>query len=210
MATLPIKVAIVEDDARVRESLAVLIGGVAGFRCLGTFPNGDVALKQIPRDWPDVVIMDIHMPNLSGIECVAKLKALNSKVHFIMLTAYGDDEQIFESLKNGASGYLLKNTPPGKILEAITEVHAGGAPMSQVIALKVVQHFQQLKSPGKIEDLSEREQQILNYLVKGYRNKEIADAIGLSFDTIRTHLKSIYHKLHVSSRTEAVIKYLSK
>lgn len=203
-----IKVAIVEDDARVRESLQVLLDGCGGFRCVGTFANGALALEGIPQNWPDVVLMDINLPKLSGIECVGHLKQRRPQLLILMLTAYADDEQIFQSLKRGASGYLLKKTPPSKILEAIADVHAGGAPMSNFIARRVVQHFQALETPGELEGLTPREKEILSCLVKGLRNKEIADTMGVSAETIRAHLRNIYEKLHVTSRTEAVVKFL--
>src|SRR5438128_553915 len=144
-----IKVAIVEDESGIRESLAILINGAGGFRCIATYPNAEVALKQMPREWPDVVLMDINLPNMSGIECVAKLKEIKPALHVIMLTICADDDEIFNSLKNGASGYLLKKTPPSEILDAIAEVHKGGAPMSSAIALKVVRYFQQKQTATK-------------------------------------------------------------
>lgn len=207
---MPIKVAIVEDDARVRESLSVLIEGAGDFTLLGAYPNAEVALKEIPRQWPDVILMDINLPNLSGIDCVNRLKQARPELQVIMLTAYADDDQIFQSLQGGASGYLLKKTPPAKIVEAILEVHAGGAPMSNTIARKVVAHFQQIKPLPEVASLTDREKEILDHLVKGYRNKEIADMLSVGLETVRSHLRNIYHKLHVTSRTEAVVKYLQK
>jgi DNA-binding NarL/FixJ family response regulator len=204
-----IKVAIVEDDTRFRESLAILIGG-GEFRCVGSYPNAEVALKQMPRDWPDVVIMDINLPEMSGIDLVAKLKELRPTLHVIMLTVYMDSEQVFDSLKAGASGYLLKKTAPGKILEAITEVHGGGAPMSSAIARRVVLHFQTGKSPDETKNLSKREHEILSLLAKGRQDKEIAELLSLSVFTVRSYVKSIYEKLHVRSRTEAVVKFLGR
>src|SRR5262245_50818500 len=141
---LPIKVCIVEDDAPLRESMSILLNGSGQFKCIATFPNGEAALKQMPMDWPQVVLMDINLPKMSGIECVSKLKEMRPELFVIMLTICGDEDQIFESLKSGASGYLLKTASPGEILEAITEVHSGGAPMSSTIAHKVVRYFQQL------------------------------------------------------------------
>ena len=207
----PITVAIVEDDKRVRDGLAFLIGSSAGFQCVGTYPYAEAALKQIPWNWPDVVLMDINLPEMSGIDCVGRLKQMNPKLHVIMLTAYANDGQIFQSLKRGASGYLLKKSAPAKILEAITDVLSGGAPMSNLIARKVIQHFQELEEvPDQMEALTPRENELLDYLVKGYRNKEIADLLGVGLETIRTHLRNIYQKLHVTSRTEAVVKYLGE
>jgi len=207
---MPIKVAIVEDDAGLRQSLAILINGSEGFRCATTFANAEAALKDLPRDWPDVVLMDINLPQMSGIGCVTKLKEMRPALHVIMLTVYVDSEKIFQSLQAGASGYLIKQTPPAEILEAITDVQRGGAPMSHMIAKKVVQYFQQRKSSDEAENLSQREHEILHYLAKGYQYKEIAEALSLSLSTIRTHIEHIYGKLHVRSRTEAVVKFLGR
>ena len=205
---MSIKVSIVEDDAGIRESLAIVINGTDGFRCVGAFPNAEVALKQMPCDWPDVVLMDINLPEMSGIECVARLKQMRPEIQVIMLTICADDDQIFDSLTHGASGYLIKKTPPAKILEAISEVQAGGVPMSNAIARKVVQFFRQRQSPGKPEALSKREYEILALLAKGYQYKEIADMLSISRQTVATHIKNIYEKMHVHSRTEAVVKFL--
>lgn len=207
---MPIKVAIVEDDARFRESLAIMVGGADGFSCIGAFPSAEVALKEFPRNWPEVVLMDINLPQMSGIECVAKLKVMKAAVQVIMVTVYMDNELIFKSLKAGASGYLIKKTPPSKILEAIADVHAGGSPMTNHIARKVVQFFQQTESGDETENLSKRELEILSYLAKGYQYKEIADTLGIGFQTVCTHVRRIYEKLHVRSRTEAVVKYLKR
>src|SRR5437773_943203 len=151
---MPIKVAIVEDHSSVRESLGVLVKGSSNFRLTGSYPNAEIALKEIPRNWPEVILMDINLPNMSGIECVGKLKEMRPELHLLMLTAYSDDEQIFQSLQKGASGYLLKKTEPSKILEAITDVHAGGAPMSHAIAKRVVQHFREKPSRNETENLT--------------------------------------------------------
>jgi DNA-binding NarL/FixJ family response regulator len=205
----PIKVCIVEDDTPLRESMSVLLNGSGAFRCVGAFSNAETALKQIPLDWPDVLLMDINLPKMSGIECVANLKKMRPALHVVMLTICGDAGQIFESLKAGASGYLMKTASPGEILEAITEVHSGGAPMSSTIALKVVRYFQQQKkTPAPATDLTKRETEILDYLVKGYQYKEIADALAIGGSTVRKHIEHIYEKLHVCSRTEAVVKVL--
>jgi len=205
----PIKVSIIEDDSRFRESLAILINGAEGFRCVGDYPNAEVALKEIPKNWPDVLLMDINLPKMSGIMCVPRLKALNPDLQVIMLTAYMDGQQIFDSLKAGASGYLIKKTSPGEILEAVQEVHAGGAPMSTAIARKIVQHFHQEPS-AEMNSLTTRECELLNLLAKGHQDKEIADMLSISALTVRTHLRNIYEKLHAKSRTEAVIKFLGK
>lgn len=202
---MPLKIAIVEDDRRICDSLSVLLDGSAGFRCVMACANAESALKQIPCDWPDVVLMDINLPQMSGIECAAKLKAARPSLQIIMLTVYMDSDQIFQSLKSGASGYLLKDTPPVEILAAITEVHRGGSPMSSAIARKVVQHFQKQREPL---DITPREREILTHLSKGFFDKEIAPMLSISVPTLRTHIRNIYEKLHVRSRAEAVAKFL--
>lgn len=205
-----IKVAIIEDDSPFRESVRAWIDGTEGFRCTAGYPNGEVALREMPNNWPDVVLMDINLPRMSGIICVSKLKAMRPALHIIMLTAYVDEEPIFDSLKAGASGYLIKKTSPAKILEAITEVHGGGAPMSNAIALKVVRHFQQNRPSDEALKLSGREHEILSLMAKGHQYKEIAENLSISPLTVRTHIRRIYDKLHVTSRTEAVLKFLGK
>ncbi|PYM15377.1 MAG: DNA-binding response regulator [Verrucomicrobia bacterium] len=206
---MPVKVSLVEDNDRVRESLASLIDGARGFRCVGAHRSAEAALKLVPEEEPDVLLMDIHLPRLSGIDCVRKLKAIEPDLLVIMLTAYADDDLIFQALKAGANGYLVKQTPPSEILAAIQEVHEGGAPMSSNIARKVIQSFYQAQ-PGEAstETLSPREREILDLLARGYMNKEIADALSIAFQTVHTHVRNIYSKLHVRSRTEAVAKYL--
>lgn len=204
-----IKVSIIEDDSRFRESLAILIDGAEGFRCLHHYPNAETALKELPRNWPDVLLMDINLPKMSGIMCVSRLKAMKTDLQVIMLTAYMDGQQIFDSLKAGASGYLIKKTSPGEILEAIKEVHAGGAPMSTAIARKIVQYFHQEQS-AEVRSLTARECELLGLLAKGHQDKEIADMLSISALTVRTHLRNIYEKLHAKSRTEAVMKFLGK
>jgi DNA-binding NarL/FixJ family response regulator len=204
-----ITVAIVEDDHRVRESLCVLINGTENIRCISTHSSGEEALEDIFYKKPDVVLMDINLPGMSGIDCVRKLKAALPKTQILMLTMYEDDEKVFQSLVAGASGYLVKRTSPSELLNAIQEVHSGASPMSGKIARTVVEYFhkRQNASPQQ-EPLSRREEEILRLLAKGYRYKEIADALAISFETVRSHLKNIYDKLHVRSRTEAVVKYL--
>jgi DNA-binding NarL/FixJ family response regulator len=206
---MPITVSIVEDDRRVRESLSVLINGAENTRCVSTYPNAEEALDGIAAEKPDVVLMDINLPGMSGIECVRKMKAQMPKVQILMLTMYEDDENVFQSLVAGASGYLVKRTSPSELLNAIQEVHSGSSPMSGKIARTVVEYFQKQQGAATHEEpLSKREQEILNLLAKGYRYKEIADTLSISFETVRTHLKNIYEKLHVHSRTEAVVKFL--
>jgi DNA-binding NarL/FixJ family response regulator len=205
-----IKVAIVEDDDGIRSSLTALIKTAEQFQFLNSYPDVESALKDLPRNWPEVLLMDINLPRLSGIEGVAKIKALRPSLMVIMLTVYADNEKIFQSLKAGANGYLLKQTPPEEILEAIADVHRGGSPMSSPIARKVVDHFQRQAACPEAENLSKRELEILNYLAEGCHNKEIAQKLGISYETVRTHLSRIYEKLHVNSRTEAVLKYLKR
>lgn len=205
------KVLIVEDDGGVRESLAALINDADGFECVSSHTTAEDAIKHIPDKKPDVVLMDINLPNMSGIDCVRKLKELAPQTQIMMLTMYEDPDQIFNSLAAGASGYLLKRTPHAKLLDAIQEVQRGASPMSGKIARVVVQYFQKKNKPDTdAQALSKREQEILELLAKGYRYKEIADTLSISFDTVRSHLRNIYDKLHVSSRTEAVVKFLNK
>jgi DNA-binding NarL/FixJ family response regulator len=208
---MSIKVAIVEDNDEIREGLAVLINGSAGYRCVATYLDAERALAQIPVLQPDVVLMDIQLPKMSGIECVEKLKELHPDLQIMMLTIYEDDDNVFKSIVAGASGYVLKKTPPSELLEAISDLHNGGSPMSDRIARKVVQAFQQMgKSSKEIENLTQRESEILSYIAKGYQDKEIAEKFFLSSETVRTHLRNIYKKLHVRSRTEAAMLYLKK
>lgn len=207
-ANTPITVSIVEDDGRVRESLAGLITRADGFQCLSHYGTAEDALEDIPGKKPEVVLMDINLPGMSGIECVKKLKALLPEVQVVMLTVYENTEQIFQALSFGAAGYLLKQTPPDELLEAVREVHRGGSPMTSHIARKVVQSFQKSQTNKATENLSPREQEVLDYLAKGYLYKEIADTLHISFETVHTYIRRIYEKLHVRSRTEAVAKYL--
>jgi DNA-binding NarL/FixJ family response regulator len=208
---MSIKVAIVEDSRGTRESLSELLARAPSLRCVGAHPNGEQALKAIPAENPDVVLMDINLPGMSGIECVARLKAQLPKVQVLMLTTYEESDLIFDSLRNGASGYLLKNLPPAELVQAVEQVHAGGAPMSMQIARKVVSHFQRIKQPAsEVEQLTHREQEILALLAKGYLYKEIAEALGITLSTVRAHLHTVYEKLHVQSRTQAVVKFLGR
>ncbi len=202
-----LNVAIVEDDDRFRKSLARWIESTPGLHCVGHHSTAEAALKLIPTTEANVVIMDINLPMMSGIDCVRKLKAAQPSLQIIMLTVYEDSDLIFRALQAGANGYLLKRSSPDQILEAIMEVSQGGAPMSSQIARKVVQSFQTNGlSHEEQANLTQREEEILGYLVKGFANKEIADALSISVETIRVHLKNIYEKLHVRSRTEAALK----
>ena len=204
-----ITIGIVEDDAVVRKSLARLAGESPGVRCLAAFATGEEALKLLPDLQPQVVLMDIHLPHMSGIECTRRLKRLLPDTQVLMLTVYDDSDSIFRALKAGASGYLLKRFEPEEVLEAIKDVLKGGAPMSSQIARKVVQSFREtdpVADPSA--KLTEREAEVLSYLTKGYANKEIADRMAITVPTVRTHLRNIYEKLHVRSRTEAAVKYM--
>jgi DNA-binding NarL/FixJ family response regulator len=210
-----IQVALVEDDPNLRNNLAAMLNSSSGFQCQATYADGFAALKGIPTNRPDVVLMDINLPGMLGTECVRQLKDKTPNVPVLMLTVYDDSEQIFKSLMAGATGYLLKRTSKDKLLEAIREVNDGGAPMSRQIARRVVQFFQKVKElptdapkASEVNSLTERETEVLAALAKGYAYKEIADHLNISFETVRTHLRTIYEKLHVHSRTEAVLKYL--
>lgn len=205
-----IKIVLVEDKKEIRDGLQVLISGAQGFEFVAGFADAEMALQKIPLLKADVVLMDINLPNMSGIECVKKLKPLLSTTQIIMLTMYDDNEHVFEALKSGASGYLLKRTPPSKILEAVEEVVAGGSPMSMQIARMVVQSFSTKELKSNLDQkLTEREYEILGQLSKGLRYKEIADNLFISVETVRTHLRKIYEKLQVRNSTEAVLKYLN-
>jgi DNA-binding NarL/FixJ family response regulator len=205
----PIAVAIVDDETGLRQSIATFINGSPGFRCVSTYGSAEAALRGLPADRPDVVLMDIHMAGMDGIECVQRLKALRPSLQIVMLTVYEDTDQIFKALKAGATGYLLKRSTPTKLLEALRDVHAGGSPMSSSIARKVVASFQKAgPDPGRRPHLSPREEAVLDYLAKGLTYKQIADQLSISLDTVRTYLRRIYETLHVQSRTEAIAKYL--
>lgn len=206
---MAISVAIVEDNSEVRKNLSRYINEAPGFSCAYVCASAEEALRKIPSEPPDVVLMDIQLPGKSGIECTAALKVRLPKLPVMMLTVYEDDDAIFNALKAGASGYLLKRSAPTKLLDAITELHGGGAPMTSEIARKVIASFQRSEPEVHPDDrLTPREQEILEHLAKGYAPKEIAEKLELSYDTVRYHLKHIYDKLHVRSRTEAVIKFL--
>lgn len=206
---MPITVCLVDDDAALRETIGGYISGAKGFDCLGAFPTGETALQVIPGLQPNVVLMDINLPGMSGIQCVKKLKEKMPRLLVLMLTVYENSDRIFEALSAGASGYLLKSTPPERLLEAIEDLRQGGSPMSSNIARKVVQAFHPSPNTAPlIEQLSPREQQVLNWLAEGFSYKQIAAEMNLSMGTIRTYIRSMYEKLHVNSRTEAVVKYL--
>lgn len=205
---MKIRVSIVEDNRGTRESLNELLDRAPTLRCVGAHPNGEEALRQIPGEAPDVVLMDINLPQMNGIECVARLKQQLPKTQVLMLTTYEQSDLIFDSLRKGASGYLLKDMPPKELVQAIQQVHAGGSPMSMQIARKVVAHFHKLPPKLNTEHLTKRETEILSLLAKGFLYKEIADQLGIALSTVRAHLHTVYEKLHVQSRTEAVVKFL--
>lgn len=207
----PIRTAVVEDDETVRTVLEILLNGSPGFVCAATFRSGEEAVTGLPETCPDVVLMDINLPGMSGIECILQLRELDLPMLFIMLTVFEDSDAIFQSLSAGASGYLLKQTPPARLLEAIQEVYLGGSPMSREIARKVVQSFQRPAAGDSPENkLTPREEEILSCLVKGLLYKEIAARLEIGVETVRTHLRHIYEKLQVRTRSEAIVKYLRK
>lgn len=206
-----ITVAIVEDNTEIRKSLEILISGTTDFEFLGSYSNAEVAISDLPKKNPDVVLMDINLPGENGIVCVRKLKPILISTNFIILTMYDDSEKVFEALKSGASGYLLKRTPPSKLLESIKEVYLGGSPMSMQIARMVVKSFSNVPTKSEPSNtLTERENEILENLSRGMRYKEIADSLFISIDTVRTHIRKIYEKLQVHSKTEAILKYFNK
>jgi DNA-binding NarL/FixJ family response regulator len=202
-----IRVALVEDDRPVRTGLRQWIDNSATCVCVGDFGTAEEALAQIPTLAVDTVLMDVQLPGVSGIECIRQLKKVRPTLQVMMLTVFEDHDRIFQSLAAGASGYLLKQTPPDKLLEAIADLHRGGSPMSMQIARRVVETFQQSGPDAEAATgLSPREKEIVAGLAKGYLYKEIAARLGISVETVRTHLHHIYDKLHVRSRTEAVMK----
>jgi DNA-binding NarL/FixJ family response regulator len=206
---MAIKISIIEDDEWIRGNLADLITQTKGFVCAGAYRTGEEAIAQLPAQAPDVVLMDINLPKMNGIECVRQLKTLIPSAQVLMLTVYEDSDKIFNSLLAGASGYLLKRTPQAEILEAIADVHRGNSPMTGHIARKVVQFFNQRGGIGTdMEKLSSREREVLEYLARGGSYKEIAGSLSVSIDTVRAHIKGIYGKLHVHSRGEAVARFL--
>ncbi|MHB8580158.1 MAG: response regulator [Ignavibacteriaceae bacterium] len=210
MNDMIINIAIVDDKDEIREGLSYLINSSEGFKCAAKYSNAEDALKEIPTLNIDVVLMDINLPGMSGIDCVIELKRKRKDIQIMMLTIFEDGDMIFKSLQAGASGYVLKKTSAASLLEAIKDIYNGGSPMSSQIARKVVASFQSTKvSLEKNEELSDRETEILTYLSKGYRYKEIAELLFISIETVRTHIRNIYEKLQVHSRTEAILKVQS-
>jgi DNA-binding NarL/FixJ family response regulator len=208
---MPITVSIVEDNDQLRGTLARVLSRADGFSCVSHYANAEDALKDLPQVKPDVVLMDINLPGMNGVECVRQLKRLLPEVQIIMLTVYEDTENIFNALTAGANGYMLKRTSTKELLEAITEVHRGGSPMTMHIARKVVQSLQKTAATAQpTENLSEREQQVLDLLSQGLMYKEIAEKLGISYETVHTYIRRIYEKLQVRTRTEAVAKFLRR
>jgi len=203
-----IAVSIVEDDAPARDIMADWVRAADGFSCAGVHNSGEDALTTLPQEEPSVVLMDINLPGMTGIECVRRLKPQMPDTQFVMLTVYEDPDHIFKALTAGASGYLLKRTPRAELLAALKDVYGGGSPMSSNIARKIVQSFQRFSSaPSETEDLSPREHEVLELLARGFLYKEIAEALQISVPTVNTHVRRIYDKLHVRSRSQAVAKY---
>jgi DNA-binding NarL/FixJ family response regulator len=206
-----IKVSIVEDDSKLRETLSRYFARQSGFRCVKVYPDAESAFADIPINPPDVVLMDINLPGMNGIECVAKLRKALPPLKIIMLTVFEESDQVFAALSAGAFGYLVKSDRPAKILEAIREVYHGGSPMSGHIARHVVQSFHKKSTASSETDsLTERELEVLQGLSRGHPYKEIASNLGISLGTVRTYIQRIYEKLHVHSQTEAVMKYARK
>lgn len=205
-----IKVAIIEDEAEIRQNLALIISESEGFECRHVYSNAEDAIKEIPTLQLDVVLTDINLPGKSGIDCIDELKGKCPETNFLICTSFEDTETVFKALKAGATGYLTKTTQPSKLLDAIVEVNNGGSPMSSHIARKVVSSFNEVNDNSNLEKLSNREKEILQFLSKGLRYKEIADKLFLSTETVRTHIRNIYEKLQVNSRTEALNKVFKK
>lgn len=205
-----LRVALVEDQREVRESWARLVGSFPDFECVAACATGEEALRVLPERRPDVVLMDIFLPRMSGIECTARLRAVLPETKIVILTASDDDEMVFLALEAGADGYLLKRTEPETLRSALWDVMHGGAPMSSTIARMVVESFRQKgRGVADVVRLSAREEEVLMWLARGFSNKEIADHLNVSTETVRSHLKHIYEKLHVRSRAEAVARYMT-
>lgn len=205
-----IEVALIEDKDDIREAIRALINGSYGFKCIHTYSNGFDAIKELPELAPDVVMVDINMPEMTGIECVKKLKALMPGTQFMMETVYEDDENIFNALRAGATGYILKKTSAVKMLEAITELHNGGSPMSAEVARRVVSSLQENNKNNAENILTEREKEVLKLLSKGFIYKEIASEMNVEYETVKKHIQNIYAKLHVQNKVEAINKVFPK
>jgi len=206
----PIKICIVEDLPEVRDGMASLLTMDERFELLAAFGDAEKAADELPAWQPDIIIMDINLPGMNGIDCIKKVKPLCPNSQFIMFTVYEDDEEVFEALTAGASGYLLKKTPLGKITDSLLELHSGGSPMSTQIARKVISRLQSNKVTEEIKSLSEKENEVLQLLAKGLLYKEIAEKLFITTDTVRQRIHRIYEKLHVQNRTEAINKAYGK
>jgi DNA-binding NarL/FixJ family response regulator len=208
---MAITVSIVEDNDQLRGTLARVINRSPGFQCVGDHASAEAALEALPKENPNVVLMDINLPGINGVECARRLKQSMPQTQVMMLTVYEDTENIFNALAAGASGYMLKRTPSAELLAAIQQVNQGGSPMTAHIARKVVQSFQKAPtSPQPTEDLSPREREVLDCLSHGFLYKEIAEKLGISYETVHTYIRRIYEKLQVRTRTEAVAKFLRR
>ena len=206
---MKITVSIVEDDGPARNILAEWIRCADGFECVGVHESAEIALAELPKEKPSVVLMDINMPGMSGVECVRRLKPQMMETQFVMLTVYEDPDHIFTALSSGASGYLLKRTPRVQLLAAVKDVYTGGSPISSNIARKIVQSFQRFNRdlPSEKDNLSPREREVLELLARGYLYKEIADMLKICLPTVNTHIHRIFDKLHVRSRAQAIAKF---
>ena len=207
---MAITITIVEDNNAVRQSMLNILEGAPDCKCIGSFSSGEQALAEIPKLKPQIVLMDISLTGMDGVECVRRLARQMDLPQILMLTVHEDPDSIFNSLAAGAAGYLLKPVRATQLLAAVKDVYGGGAPMTSSIARKVVQSFKRVTPSSKpaAEALSPREVDVLDYLVKGFSYKETADAMGISYSTVHTHIERIYHKLHVQSRAQAVARYL--
>ncbi len=206
-----IKVGIVEDNKTVREGFETLLNRTPGFQCVCTADTVAEALRKIPKAQPDVVLMDIQLPDSNGVECTARIKEMMPAVHIVIVTVYEDSEMIFRALRAGACGYLLKRAQPEKVIAAIQEAREGGVPMTPEIARKVIGQFrQQATTTEQVESLSDREREVLEMVMHGLGNKAIADRMGVSVAAVKWHLQHIYEKLHVHSRTEAALKFQNR
>ncbi|MCX6890055.1 MAG: response regulator transcription factor [Verrucomicrobiota bacterium] len=218
----PIRIAIVEDDAGLRETLQQVFGAAPDFKVVGTFGDGESAARQLPGKTPDVVLMDINLPGMSGIDCLRQLKAGMPRVRVIMVTVYDDNDNLFQSLVAGADGYLLKRATRLRLLDSVREIVGGGAPISPSVARRMVEYFHHLNDPASpkpaqavaasldLRGLTGREREVLGKLAEGFAPKEVASELGISWDTVRNHVTNIYAKLHVHSCSEAILKYLGR
>lgn len=208
---MSITVAIVEDNEKLRATLARVLNRADGFECVSTYGTAEAAVEDLPQKKPHVVLMDINLPGMNGVECTRKLKEAAPEIQIVMLTVYEDTENIFNALAAGASGYLLKRTSTPELLDSLREVNRGGSPMTAHIARKVVQSFQrQSSAPDPTSDLSPREREVLDCLSQGFLYKEIAEKLGIGYETVHTYIRRIYEKLQVRTRTEAVAKFLRR